>query len=117
VSETQNNQVTFPQPSFLLPQNQVPTAGGSYCNDVTLSLSPWDVMIDFRQMFAAGQAGVGESPPVAVRLIERIVMSPQHLKAFVQALNETIGTYEEQYGPIPDLRDTLNRLSRQGEDQ
>ena len=79
-------------------------ATGSYCNDVLVNTSVWDFMFDFRQMYVMGQAQPGEAPPIGLRVAARIIMTPQHAKAFASILAQTISSYEEAFGEIPDLR-------------
>lgn len=44
--------------------------------------------------------GPDQQPEVSNYLVERIVMSPQHTKAFLRVLAENVARYEERMGEI-----------------
>ena len=67
-----------------------------YSNGVQLSMSPWDIRMDFGQMLE------GELNKVALVTDVTILMSPSHAAAFCKALLSTIGKYENAFGPIND---------------
>jgi hypothetical protein len=39
-------------------------------------------------------------PATSVNLVQRVVMSPEHAKAFLELLRESVANYEEQFGEI-----------------
>jgi hypothetical protein len=68
-------------------------AFGTYSNTVRISHTPFEFVIDFGRTLP--------DQPELIRIVERIVMSPQHTKAFLQALEENMRRYEAQFGAIP----------------
>ena len=74
-----------------------------YVNGVQVVFSPWDFQLLFSQL--SGMI-VGDTPDQTnqeSRMISRLIMSPQHAKAFLQLLANNISTYEQNFGEIPDL--------------
>lgn len=65
---------------------------GTYSNTVRISHTPFEFVLDFGRT-------VPEDTDV-IRIVARIMMSPQHTKAFLQALEENVRRYEAQFGPI-----------------
>ncbi len=65
---------------------------GVYSNTVRISHTPFEFVVDF------GRTTPDEAE--LIRIITRIVMSPQHTKAFLHALEENIRRFENQFGPI-----------------
>jgi len=66
---------------------------GTYSNTVRISHTPFEFVIDFGRTLP--------NQPELIKIVERIVMSPQHTKAFLQALEENMRRYEAQFGAIP----------------
>lgn len=66
-------------------------AEGIYSNLALISHSAAEFVIDFTRVVP----GV----PTA-RVYARILMTPQHAKSFLQALEENLGKYEKQFGEI-----------------
>ena len=64
-------------------------AKGRFCNLAQVGSSVDSFVLDFA--FVQGRAGW---------LLARILMSPQHAKRFHMALGETLGRFEERFGPI-----------------
>lgn len=62
-----------------------------YSNQALITNDPMGFVFDFAQ--SSPQFGFG-------KIIGRIGMSPQHAKAFLQALAERIDQYEKDFGPI-----------------
>jgi len=86
---------------------QVPTGGGAgpiqYCNAAQVIATEWDVSLDFAQLVLTLPQQPGESPSVVRNPLTRIVMSPQHAKAFLELLKRQVADYERQHGEIPLL--------------
>jgi hypothetical protein len=84
-----------------------PTAGPSpYCNNAKITLSFFDFYIEFLQNVPVLGGQTGVPPENAPNLVQRIVMSPEHAKAFLELLGESVANYEKQFGeikPKPDL--------------
>ena len=66
-------------------------AEGIYSNLVFIAHSPSEVIFDF------ARALPGLAKP---RVFARIIMTPQHAKSLLQALEQNLGNYEKQFGPI-----------------
>jgi len=67
---------------------------GIYSNLAIINHSPSEFVVDFIQMMP----GV---PKAKVK--SRIVLTPQHAKRFMKALNDNILKFENQHGEIKDL--------------
>jgi hypothetical protein len=65
---------------------------GTYSNTVRISHTPFEFVIDF------GRTTPEEAE--LIKIVQRIVMSPQHTLAFMQALEENVRRYEAQFGPL-----------------
>lgn len=68
-------------------------ADGIYSNLAVITHNPTEVVIDFIQI-------VPNMPKAKVK--SRIIMSPQHAKRLLRALNENLGKYESQFGSIKE---------------
>ena len=66
-------------------------AEGIYSNLVFIAHSPSEVIFDF------ARALPGLPKP---RVFARIIMTPQHAKSLLQALEQNLGNYEKQFGAI-----------------
>ncbi len=75
-------------------------AEGIYSNFALISHSPAEFVIDFTRMLP----GVPKA-----KVFARIIMTPQHAKSFVMALQENIQKYESQYGEIKLFGDQRQR--------
>lgn len=64
---------------------------GIYSNLALISHSPAEFVLDFTRMLP----GVPKT-----RVYARIIMTPQHAKSFLRALDENIKKYEKQFGEI-----------------
>lgn len=62
-----------------------------YSDQAMISHNPFGFTIDFGQMIPQMRM---------VKITNRIAMSPQHAKAFVEALEENIKNYEKNFGEI-----------------
>lgn len=85
-------------------------APSSYCNGMQIYVTQWDVTLEFFQLIPLpheeeGAVEGGVSPVIATgrKLIQRIVMSPQHAKAFLEVLGQNVAEYEKLYGEVPLL--------------
>jgi len=75
------------------------TAQGSYSNLVIVNHSPTEFVLDFINVMPG-------SPKAKVR--SRIILTPQHAKRFLKALDENLIKYESSFGDIKSLnRDVL----------
>ena len=69
-------------------------AQGSYSNLAIINHSNSEFVLDFIQMMP----GV---PKAKVK--SRIILTPQHAKRLMKALNDNVSKYEDQHGEIQDL--------------
>ena len=72
-------------------------AEGTYSNIAIINHSPSEFVVDFIQMMP----GV---PKAKVK--SRIILTPQHAKRLMNALNDNISKYEAQHGEIKDVDPT-----------
>jgi hypothetical protein len=81
----------------------------TYSNAAQVLFSPWDFVIDFAhlaviQNVTQAEGGEQQVETTAVaQATQRIVMSPQHAKAFLRILDQNVANYEAQYGDVPDI--------------
>lgn len=66
-------------------------AEGTYANLVMITHSPSEFVIDFIRLMPGMPQG---------RVKARIIVTPDHAKRLLAALQENIQLYERQYGPI-----------------
>ena len=94
--------MTPPAPAVQInvPPDQV---AGAYANIVGVWSTPYDFAIDFavNQPYASGPGAL------AGKVVARVRIPPTIVFDLLQALNQELGRYEEQFGPI----------KRPGEDQ
>ncbi|MDI6807522.1 MAG: DUF3467 domain-containing protein [Candidatus Eisenbacteria bacterium] len=83
-------QQPIPQPQISVELGEK-EAEGIYSNIAFIAHSPSEFIIDFARFMP----GVPKS-----RVYARIVMTPQHAKSLLNALDTNIKKFEEQYGPI-----------------
>ena len=84
-----------------LPQRQAAEYCSAYSNQVEIGTSPWDFRFLF---FEITEDETGE--PIREKKA-RVVMSPQHARAFAQVLNNTIERWTKERAP-----DALNKPAR-----
>ena len=70
-----------------------------YANRVEISSTVYDILFSFYQTFTIKNED-GETISEDKGMKANIVMSPQHAKALMNALNQQINWYEESYGEI-----------------
>ena len=75
-------------------------AEGIYSNLAMITHSPAEFVIDFTRMLP----GVPKT-----KVYARIIMTPQHAKSLLRALEENIQKYENQFGEIKMLGDQKNK--------
>ena len=66
-------------------------AGGKYSNLAIISHSHSEFVLDFAGMFP------GQNKP---EVVSRVIMSPEHAKRLLAALNDNLRKYESQFGEI-----------------
>lgn len=71
-------------------------AEGSYANLAIITHSHAEFVIDFVNVMPG-------TPKSKVK--SRIILTPQHAKRFMKAINENISRYEATNGPIKDLEE------------
>lgn len=62
---------------------------GQYANAVQISHTKEEVVFDFLSLM----------PPQG-QLVSRVIVSPGHAKRFLAALQDNLGKYEKQFGPL-----------------
>ena len=72
-------------------------AEGTYSNIAIINHSPSEFIVDFIQMMP----GV---PKAKVK--SRIILTPQHAKRLMNALNDNISKFQSQHGEIKDIDPT-----------
>jgi hypothetical protein len=73
-----------------------------YSDQALISHNPFGFSLDFAQLVPQFKM---------IKVLTRIAMSPQHAKAFAEALNENIKNYEKSFGEIEltrKMRDEAN---------
>lgn len=75
-------------------------AEGIYSNFVLISHSPAEFIFDFVRM-------VPGAPKAKVHA--RIISTPPHAKAFLDAMKENIEKYEKEYGEIKTIKKTESK--------
>lgn len=79
-----------PQPELNIELDEE-TAEGTYSNLVMIAHSPEEFILDFIRVVPGVQKA---------RVKERIIITPQHAKRLLQALQDNVERYEEDYGDI-----------------
>ncbi len=74
-------------------------AEGIYSNLAILTHSPAEFIIDFTRVFP----GIPKA-----KVHARIIMTPQHAKMYLAALQNSVAGYEQQYGEIQIHQNTPN---------
>jgi hypothetical protein len=80
-------------------------AEGIYSNLALISHSAAEFVIDFTRVLP----GVPKT-----RVYARVIMTPQHAKSFLRALEDNIRKYETQFGEIKVHGDALQQPSQKG---
>ncbi len=80
-------------------------AEGIYSNLALISHSPAEFIIDFTRIVP----GVPKT-----KVYSRIIMTPQHAKSFLKAMQENIKKYEEQFGEINDVKQDMGQVKQFG---
>lgn len=88
INDENQNLENSKQISIELPEE---IAGGIYSNLAIIAHSPAEFVIDFTRLLPGIPKGKVQS---------RIIMTPQHLKLFTNALVENIHKYESEFGEI-----------------
>jgi hypothetical protein len=80
-----------------------PTSSGgppAYSNNVNILTSTWDITFEFSQLSLTASQEENQPPVVSADVVQRIVMSPQHAKAFSEVLRQNVSQWEQQFGEI-----------------
>ncbi|MDO5509798.1 MAG: DUF3467 domain-containing protein [Weeksellaceae bacterium] len=78
------------------------TASGVYSNLALINHSGTEFVVDFIQVMPG-------MPKAQVK--SRVVLTPQHAKRFLRALNENVHRFESQFGEIKDHESTAMPFS------
>jgi hypothetical protein len=90
-SKMSNNPNTPPEPQQINIEIGEKEAEGIYSNLAIISHSPAEFIIDFTRVLP----GIPKS-----KISARIIMTPQHAKMLLGALNDNVTKYENQFGEI-----------------
>lgn len=70
------------------------SAPNIYSNNVQIGFSNWDAWIQFGEILGEREGKLLIAPKL------RVVMSLEHTKAFLKALQDSLGQFEETFGEI-----------------
>ncbi|MBR4838136.1 MAG: DUF3467 domain-containing protein [Bacteroidales bacterium] len=90
------------QLSIDLPES---VADGVYSNLAIISHSPTEFVIDFAQIAPAMQKA---------KVRSRVIITPQNAKRLYRALADNLNKYEQNFGPIKDVNDTIAPFTMNG---
>jgi|SRR5215212_2678534 len=76
------------------------SAPSLYSNNAQILLSTWDMTFEFSQLLLSAPEQENEQPAISVGPAQRIIMSPQHAKAFSIILQRNVQQWEQQFGEI-----------------
>ncbi|MFA6493321.1 MAG: DUF3467 domain-containing protein [Patescibacteria group bacterium] len=79
-----------------------------YCDQAMISHNPFGFSIDFAQQIPQMKM---------LKILSRIAMSPEHIKAFSEVLVENVKKYEEKFGEITltkSMKDEASSLKKIG---
>jgi hypothetical protein len=85
------NEKNQPQGQQLSIELNEETAEGIYSNLAIITHSPAEFVVDFIKVMPG-------MPKAKVKA--RVVLTPEHAKRFMRALQDNIGKYEHEHGPI-----------------
>lgn len=81
-----------------------------YVNSFEIFWSQWDFLYSFQHVFKLpGNPGEIEKVEMDRSLVSRMVMSPQHAKAFLEVLRAQVEKFENKYGEIVVSEEGLTR--------
>jgi hypothetical protein len=107
-----------PQTAGFTYSGHVPS-GVVYCNGVQVTVSQWDLTCVFTQS-TPQHAPAGETDPthavVERRVVQSVVMSPQHAKAFAAILDHNVRHWEHLNGEISLAPEIVEQLAHLGEE-
>jgi hypothetical protein len=72
----------------------------TYANNVQILPSSVDLTFVFSQLVLTPGEAPTDPPNVSEALVQRLIMSPQHAKLFLQLLQQNITRWEQQFGEI-----------------
>ena len=76
-----------------------------YTNAMSVIVTPWDIVLLYGSTDLPGSIRAGGQVVPVIRAEVAIIMSPQHAKAAVKALQAVVDQYEKQFGElhIPEM--------------
>src|SRR4051794_37827283 len=89
-----------PQNFVLNPGAGLPIPAAAYTNGVQIIASQWDLTILFFHTIPTGPANEQGEMPAEQRVVQGVVMSPQHAKAVALVLDKNVRAWEEQNGEV-----------------
>jgi hypothetical protein len=94
--QERGEQPEAPRVEIKLPEDM---AGGAYANNMVVSHTREEFVLDFISVFAP-RTGV---------VTARVVVSPGHLKRVVRALAENLARYEARFGALTEAPSPVDR--------
>lgn len=92
----------FENPPIVWQTGTSNSADPRYTNGVQVMYSPWDFHVYFvRATPTLKQIDGAQTIETGEQVVDRVVMSPQHAKAFLEVLRDNVQKYESQHGEIP----------------
>ena len=69
-------------------------AAGVYCNLALVNHSPSEFVVDFTQLMPGVQQA---------NVLSRVILAPLHAKRVLNALQQNVANYEQQFGEIKEV--------------
>lgn len=78
-----------------------------YVNGIKIAMSPWDLRIVF-----SNTTGASMEESITEEVVT-VVMSPQQAKSSLQHWANSVRTYENTFGPIPEINSILETVTKE----
>lgn len=79
--------------------------GGKYANHLVVGVTQWEFYFDFWRI-DIGVGAEGAKPS----FVDRIIISPHNVKGFIDALKQTVESFEREWNIVlPNMRDVKPR--------
>lgn len=73
---------------------------GKYSDVVRIAFSPYTISLELAQLIPPDNSNMSKA-----KVVDRIVMSPGHAKAFYEVLGQNLKNYESHFGEITAYED------------
>ena len=98
-------------PFSFAPGGGLSSPPSQYSNGAQIVISVWDFNFEFYHVVPIPSEQEGEPPTLSRSVVQRVVMSPQHAKAFSEILGQNVAAWEQQYGEIQPPPENPNLTS------